>query len=138
MNNDHNGSNDNNTANIGNGNIAAETTAKPAVEKFMELYFSSVEIRAEYEELELSYPGSLEIREPVVEEVLLPFAKSKGFDFSLSDLRKYETRKKMNSRPDVEIKPDDPDDEPFYFLLDHGWSDDESKYEFSEKQASKK
>ena len=134
----NNDGNNNSTVNSGNGNSPAKPEVKSEVEKFMELYLSSAEVRREYEALEASYPGSLEIREPVVEEVLLPFAKSKGFDFSLSDLRKYETRVKMNSRPDVEIKPDDPDDEPFYFLLDHGWSDDESKYELSEKPAPKK
>lgn len=97
------------------------------VRKFMELYASSEKLQKEYAEAEAYYPGSLEIRETVVEEVLIPFAKRYGFDFTLNDLRKYETKVLLEMHRDVELNPEDPDDDRHFWLLEHGWTDDESK-----------
>ena len=98
------------------------------VKNFMDLYEASPEIRMEYAEAEAMYPGSTEIRENVVEYVLIPFAREHGFEFTLDDLRKYETMLKYTSHPDVEINPDEPDVEIHYWLLEHGWTDDEAKF----------
>lgn len=99
------------------------------VRRFMELFDSSPELQTAYAEAEAGYPGSLEIRETVVEEVLLPFAKERGFDFTLTDLRKYETRLLLQTHRDVEQDPNEPDDEHRFFLLEHGWTNDESIFE---------
>lgn len=77
------------------------------------------------------YPGSLEIREAVVEDVLLPFARDLGYDFTLEELRTFETRRKLrNARPDLPIEEDEEiDDDPArYWLLDHGWTYDTDLY----------
>ena len=88
--------------------------------KFFELYDRDPELRARLAEAEENYPGSLEIRDAVAEDVLLPIAKDIGLEFSLSDLRKYETRIKMQRFREEEC------DENAYplWLLDRGWEDD--------------
>lgn len=96
--------------------------------RFMNLFESSPELQTEYAEAEANYPGSLEIRETVVEEVLIPFADNLGFHFSLTDLRKYETRQYLCSHRDIEQDPDEPDDDSHYWLLEHGWTNDESVF----------
>lgn len=87
-------------------------------------------LRAHLEEAEAAYPGSLELREALCEAVLLPIAAEQGLPFTLDDLRKYETRKKMaraTQNPDEWLtEPDDGGES--YWLLDRGWSDDESKF----------
>ena len=97
------------------------------VSSFMELFEKSSEVQQKYAEAEENYPGSLEIRENVVEEVLIPFARKLGFIFTLSDLRKFETRQLLDKHRDVEIDPSEPDDDRHFWLLEHGWTDDESK-----------
>lgn len=97
-------------------------------EQFMTLFEQSEELQKQYYEREAAYPGSIEIREYVVEDVLIPFAAEQGFSFTLEDLRKYETRIKLRNHKDVEIDPNEPDDDTHYFLLDHGWTNDESKF----------
>lgn len=80
---------------------------------------------------EESYPGSLEIREAVVEDVLLPIARELGYDFTTEELRRYETRVKLrNARPDLPVPEDgEIDDDPRRFwLLDHGWTYDTDVY----------
>lgn len=76
------------------------------------------------------YPGSLEVRESVVKNVLLPIAMEEGLDFTVDDLRKYETRKKMKKaamdNDEWLAMEDDGGDE--FWLLDHGWSNDESRF----------
>ena len=76
------------------------------------------------------YPGSLEVRESVVKNVLLPIAREEGLDFTVDDLRKYETRKKMKKaamdNDEWLAKEDDGGDD--FWLLDHGWSNDESRF----------
>ena len=76
------------------------------------------------------YPGSLEVRESVVKNVLLPIAREEGLDFTVDDLRKYETRKKMkkaamDNNEWLAMEDDGGDD---FWLLDHGWSNDESRF----------
>lgn len=76
------------------------------------------------------YPGSLEVRESVVKNVLLPIAREEGLDFTVDELRKYETRKKMkkavmDNDEWLAMEDDGGDD---FWLLDHGWSNDESRF----------
>lgn len=99
------------------------------VVKFFELYDNDPELQKRLTELELAYPGSLEIREYVVEDVLLPVAKEMGLEFSLYDLRKYETAMKLRRGLDVPVNPDEPDTEYKYWLLDRGWTNDDSIFE---------
>ncbi len=76
------------------------------------------------------YPGSLEVRESVVKNVLLPIAREEGLDFTVDDLRKYETRKKMKKAAmdnDEWLAMEDDGGDDFW-LLDHGWSNDESRF----------
>ena len=90
------------------------------VEKFFALYDTDGELRQRALDAEASYPGSLEIREAVVEDVLLPIAAELGLPFTVAQLRKYETQKKMES-----ARLDDPDAEArHYWLLGYGWSYD--------------
>ena len=97
--------------------------------KFFERYAQEEELRLRVAEAEAAYPGSLEIREAVAENVLLPIAAEIGLPFDLKDLRAYETRVKLqNAKPDVEIPEGDPIEEPItYWLLEHGWEDDVDK-----------
>ena len=92
---------------------------------FLERYREDEALRARVREAEESYPGSLEVRESVVENVLLPIAAELGYAFTLEELRKLETRRKLNSvQPDVPIEEGeeiDDDQEP-YWLLDRGWT----------------
>ena len=77
---------------------------------------------------EICYPGSLELRESVVENVLLPIASDLGLPFTVDELRAYETRKKLqNMKPDVAVEEGEPvEDPPTYWLLESGWEwDDE-------------
>ena len=60
------------------------------VKDFMELFSKDSSLQAAYAEAEAAYPGSLEIREAVVEDVLLPLARRAGFVFTVEDLRNYE------------------------------------------------
>lgn len=79
---------------------------------------------------EESYPGSLEIREAVVEDVLLPIAAELGYTFTVEELRTFETRRKLkNARPDLPVEEDEEPEEPTrYWLLDHGWTYDTDVY----------
>ena len=98
--------------------------------KFFERYDTDEALRSRVAEAEANYSGSLEIREALCEAVLLPIAQEVGLPFTLDDLRKYETRKKMaRATQDVDkwlAEPDDGGDS--YWLLDRGWSDDEAKF----------
>ena len=98
--------------------------------KFFERYESEPELRNKVKLALDFYPGSLEIRESVVKNVLLPVAEAEGLAFTVDDLRKYETRKKLRKATmdnDEWLAMDD-DGGDDYWLLDHGWSDDESKF----------
>ena len=105
------------------------------VEKFFEKLKSDEVLRKKLDDAVAAYPGSLEIRESLCEETLIPVAKEAGFDFTLSDLRKYETRLKMRHGMDVEIDPNEPDDDTEYWLVDRGWSNDESIFREAAEKA---
>ena len=100
------------------------------VSRFFEQYERDPALKARVEEAVACYPGSLEIRESLVEAVLLPIAAEMGLPFTVDELRAYETRKKLSRvKPDVPIEEGDEDeDEDFegYWLLDRGWENDES------------
>ena len=85
--------------------------------KFFARYDAEPELRQRIAEAEANYPGCLEIRDAVVQDVLLPIAKELGLEFSLSDLRKYETRLKMQR-----LREDECDEDAYpFWLLDRGW-----------------
>ena len=91
-------------------------------EKFFERYKTDDALGARVKEALDAYPGSFEIREPLVEEVLLPIACELGLDFTLSELRAYETRKKLRHlhQSDEEYFASIEEEEGFW-LLDNGW-----------------
>ena len=103
-------------------------TFNDAVRRFMELFDSDENLQTEYLEAEADYPGSIEIRETVVENVLIPFAKERGFEFTVDDVRKYETKLKLTTHMDVEPESDEPEDGHRFWLLDHGWEYADSKF----------
>lgn len=98
--------------------------------KFFEIYDSDEALRARVAAAEAAYPGSLEIREAVVEEVLLPIAEDIGLPFDINALRAYETRVKMSR---LNEEDSDEDKEQVFWLLDHGWTDDEDKLKNAKK-----
>ena len=98
------------------------------VEEFFIRYESDPALRAKVADSLAVYPGSLELRESVVEHVLLPVAEEVGLPFTVQELRAYETRKKLqNRKEDVPIEEDEPlEDPPEYWLLDRGWEWDDT------------
>ena len=96
-------------------------------EKFFALYTRDEKLRKRVLDAEACYPGSLEIREAVVEDVLLPIADELGLPFTLGDLRAYETKHKLKNapNPDLPIEEGETIEDPVdYWLLDKGWSYD--------------
>ncbi len=91
------------------------------VARFFALYDSDEKLRDRVLEAEQYYPGSLEIREAVVEAVLIPIAKELGYEFSVADLRAYETRAKLNHSLDRDGEYDR--QEHVYWLLNRGWEE---------------
>ena len=63
---------------------------------FFEQYKNDESLRERVRAAVDAYPGSLEIREALVEHALLPIARELGLDFSVGELRAYETRVKMS------------------------------------------
>ena len=101
------------------------------VVKFFELYYSDSALRQRIADAEAAYPGSLELREAVVTEILLPVAEELGLPFTLLDLRVYETVMKSRSHQDREMTEEElaaPDDDRVFFLIDHGWSYDAEQF----------
>ena len=102
------------------------------VSLFFERCEAEPALKARIQEAVAAYPGSLEVRESLVEAVLLPIAEAEGLPFTLQELRAYETRLKLSRiKPDVQIEEGDADeDEDFegYWLLDRGWENDESAF----------
>ena len=100
------------------------------VSRFFEQYERDPALKARVEEAVACYLGSLEIRESLVEAVLLPIAAEMGLPFTVDELRAYETRKKLSRvKPDVPIEEGDADEDADfegYWLLDRGWENDES------------
>ena len=98
------------------------------VTKFFENYDADPALRARVEEAVACYPGSLEIRESLVEAVLLPIAAELDLPFTVDELRAYETRKKLyNMKPDIPVEEGEPvEDPPTYWLLESGWEWDDT------------
>ena len=103
------------------------------VSKFFEQYDRDPALRARVEEAVACYPGSLEIRESLVEAVLLPIAAELDLPFKVNELRAYETRKKLSRlKPDVPIEEGEEDEDADfegYWLLDRGWENDVSIFQ---------
>lgn len=105
--------------------------------KFLQQYDSDPELRAKVEQAEQMYPGSLEIREAVVEDVLIPIAEEMGLGFTLMDLYNYERQLKHERSRDVELTEEDlkaADTEYHYWLVDKGWANDESCFKQNEEK----
>ena len=102
------------------------------VSRFFEQYDHDPALRSRVEEAVACYPGSLEIRESLVEAVLLPIAAELNLPFTVDELRAYETRKKLSRiKPDVQIEEGEEDEDAGfegYWLLDRGWENDESVF----------
>ena len=98
----------------------------------IEMYDQDSALRKRVEEAVACYPGSLEIRESLVEAVLLPIAAELDLPFTVDELRAYETRKKLSRiKPDVQIEEGEEDEDADfegYWLLDRGWEPDESVF----------
>ena len=104
---------------------------KENVEKFFALYNSDPALKKRVKDAEAAYPGSLELREPLVEAVLLPVARELGLEFSIRELQDYETAHYARLHRDVELTQEDlaaPDDETEYWLIHPGWSHDDSVF----------
>ena len=95
---------------------------KENVEKFFALYNSDPALKKRVKDAEAAYPGSLELREPLVEAVLLPIAAELDLPFTVGELRAYETKLKLQRQAKEEVR------EFSYWLLDHGWSNDEARF----------
>lgn len=99
------------------------------VDKFFDRYDAEPELRARVQEAMDCYPGSYEIREPLVEFVLLPIAQELGLEFNVAELRAYETKKKLDRarlmEEDVEYYDEDFEG---YWLLERGWEQADSKF----------
>ena len=93
---------------------------------FFERYKTDEALRTRVREALDAFPGSLEIREGLVENVLLPIARELELDFTVEELRAYETKKKLSrlSMSDEEYFASVEDEEGFW-LLDNGWEYDE-------------
>lgn len=96
------------------------------VAKFFEIYDNDPSLRKRIADAEAAYPGSLEIRDAVVQEVLLPFAQELGLPFSLRDLRVYEALMSTKRCPDKQMTQEelDSDNEYAYWFTGRGWSYD--------------
>ena len=104
-------------------------------EKFFALYEQNEQLRSRVAEAAACYPGSLEIREDVVENVLLPIAEEQGLPFTVKDLRAYETRVKLRRIKPAGIPEEGEEiEDPYhYWLLDYGWEEnDEAVRSFRE------
>jgi len=105
--------------------------------KFLQQYDSDPELRAKVEQAEMMYPGSLEIRESVVEDVLIPIAEEMGLGFTLMDLYNYERQLKHERSRDVALTEEElkaADEEYHYWLVDKGWENDESCFKQGEQK----
>ena len=100
------------------------------VVKFFELYDSDETLRKRIEDAEASYPGSLEIRDAVIEAVLLPVARELGLPFTLRDLRVYESVMSAKRCPDEEMTEEELSEsgEYSYWFNGRGWSYDKNMF----------
>ena len=100
------------------------------VVKFFELYDSDEALRKRIEDAEAAYPGSLEIRDAVIEAVLLPVARELGLPFTLRDLRVYESVMSAKRCPDEEMTEEELSEsgEYSYWFNGRGWSYDKNLF----------
>lgn len=100
------------------------------VVKFFELYDNDEALRKRIEDAEAAYPGSLEIRDAVIEAVLLPVAKELGLPFTLRDLRVYESVMSAKRCPDEEMTEKELSEsgEYSYWFNGRGWSYDKNMF----------
>ena len=85
---------------------------KENVPVFFERCAAEPALKAKLTEAVAAYPGSLELRESLVEAVLLPIAAEEGLPFTVDELRAYETRQKLSRiKPDVQIEEGSPDED---------------------------
>ena len=100
------------------------------VVKFFELYDSDEALRKRIEDAEAAYPGSLEIRDAVIEAVLLPVAQELGLPFTLRDLRVYESVMSAKRCPDEEMTEEELSEsgEYSYWFNGRGWSYDKNMF----------
>ena len=100
------------------------------VVKFFELYDNDETLRKRIEDAEAAYPGSLEIRDAVIEAVLLPVAKALGLPFTLRDLRVYESVMSAKRCPDEEMTEEELSEsgEYSYWFNGRGWSYDKNLF----------
>ena len=98
--------------------------------KFFELYDSDETLRKRIEDAEAAYPGSLEIRDAVIEAVLLPVARELGLPFTLRDLRVYESVMSAKRCPDEEMTEEELSEsgEYSYWFNGRGWSYDKNMF----------
>lgn len=101
------------------------------VVKFLDRYDSEPELKRKVDEAVENWPGSLENREYLVEDVLIPIATEEGLPFELADLRKYEMHLKMMRNKDVDVS-DEEYVEYVYWLMDRGWHNDDSIFKMDE------
>ena len=100
------------------------------VVKFFELYDNDEALRKRIEDAEAAYPGSLEIRDAVIEAVLLPVAQELGLPFTLRDLRVYESVMSAKRCPDEEMTEEELSEsgEYSYWFNGRGWSYDKNMF----------
>ena len=100
------------------------------VVKFFELYDNDEALRKRIEDAEAAYPGSLEIRDAVIEAVLLPVARELGLPFTLRDLRVYESVMSAKRCPDEEMTEEELSEsgEYSYWFNGRGWSYDKNMF----------
>ena len=101
------------------------------VSKFFDAISSDEELSRRIETALANYPGSLEMRAFVVEDTLFPSAEELGLPFTLTELMGFEAKLKAQRQEEIASHDDDPDfeiPEYSYWLLDRGWSNEESKF----------
>lgn len=100
------------------------------VVKFFELYDNDEALRKRIEDAEAAYPGSLEIRDAVIEAVLLPVARELGLPFTLRELRVYESVMSAKRCPDEEMTEKELSEsgEYSYWFNGRGWSYDKNLF----------
>lgn len=95
--------------------------------RFFEIYTSSDELKARIENEIAMYPGSLEIREALAEDILLPIAEEMQLPFSLDELRAYETKKLLAERT-ADISGGEVPETYEYWLVNRGWENNEATF----------
>ncbi len=99
------------------------------IEKFYRLLAEDETVARRLEEMQNAYPGSWEIREPFLQETMLPLAEELGLGFTIEELRKYETRLKLKNSRDVADESDGVPEAVVFQLLDRGWETDPTVFD---------